>query len=769
MHTGEALRSGHDYRGRPVNRAARIAGCAHGGQVLVSETTAGLLRAGRGGVELLDLGVHHLRDLSEPERLWQLAAPDLGREFPPIRVPSMGADTSLPDRRSSLVGRDRDVETTAALVSTHAMVTLVGVGGVGKTRVAIAAAASLRPSFDAIHFVDLSPIEGPSGAAELVAAAIPPASSDASTLFVIDNCEHLRSAVASTLDRLLARPGVHVLATSRERLEVEGERIVRVSPLSTESEAVELFRTRAADAGVELSGDDSVVRDICRRVDGIPLAIELAAARVPTLGLTGLRAALDGRLVVLSSSRRGPGRHQTMARTIDWSTRLLGADERRLLEWLAVFSGGFELDAAAHVAAAIGIEADRALDLVESLVAQSLLEVDHHRVGARYRMLRLVRSHALDALDQRGERRSAAACHADWVATLCGLPMSELCSARVERHAVRLEREADNWRQAMSWATSTGEGGLDGPDRSELIARLCGPPTVYFLLGRHELADVAARLPELCDRPDHLHAALSAAASSSAGVGHAATLRAMSDQIRLLEPERPTGMATLIDWIACVWTGEAAAGVDTCLQAADDPRLPQDTRDLFLGIATTDRFSLTEDAGRRAELAERCLAVSAATGVRTHRAACLLGAAWAILPMDPDRATELVGLALDEVPFLPSYVRQTLPGNASRLLATVDLERAASGLAQQIETIDLEAATFAELIPVVYATALLDSVGHPSAEPALEALRSSPVATYVEMVGLGPADRRHESATRPSELAGVVDDLHAALTRAEVR
>lgn len=765
IHSGEAQRVGDDYRGRSLNRAARIAACAHGGQVLVSETAAALLRSVGSDLALADLGVHHLRDLSAPERLWQLVAPQLPTDFPPLRI---GARSALPLRRSSLIGRDVDIETVARLVQEQQLVTLVGMGGVGKTRLAIAAAAAVEDRFDVVHFVDLSAIEDSIGAVDMVAAAVPEIDGARRSLIVVDNCEQVLAGVSSTLERLLRSSEVHVLATSRERLGLEGEHCAPVRPLDIATSAVELFRARVADAGVHLgSEDDETVRDICRRVDALPLAIELAAARVPSLGLHGVGAALEDRADVLRAPRRELGRHSTIVRTIEWSTRLLDGDSRRLFEWMSAFVGGFELDAVDHVARRMEIDGDRVLDIVDSLVAQSLLEVDHTLHGARYRMLWIVRSYAWSALAKSGEQGRAVAAQADWVATICDLPRDEPCSAAVERSALRLEREIDNWRQAVQAALGAEEGRaglqLDDLARSALIGRLCGPPAPHFLLGRHDLADLVTQLPSRCVRGVDRHAAVCAAATSTAGAGDSSVLQEACRELHRLEEGPPTGLAALLGWIACTWAGQIERGVQLCLDAADDLRVSSDMRDLLLGIATVDRFSLTDSVDRRDELVDRCLVVASRTDVRTHRVACLLGAAWAYLGADDRRSRELCELVLDDLPFVPSFVRQTLPGNISRLLSVLDPPRAASDLAERIARVDPDGATFTDLIPVVHAAALLDRAGHPVARPALHALRSSRVGTYVELLGLSDSGGPAPPIDAASELADVLDDLHAAL------
>ncbi len=370
IHTGEVERVGDDYRGRPVNRAARIAGVAHGGQILLSNLSAGLLGSSPHPVALADLGAHRLRDLAEPERVWQVLHRDLRRQFPPVR----GLDTysnNLPAQRSSLVGRDREIEGVSALVGRHRIVTLTGVGGVGKTRLAIHTAVELLSGFTNVWFVELAKLsdsDDVAGAIALAAGAAAitdPLSTAAAllggqrTLLVVDNCEHVVDGAAAVVDALTARcPNLSVIATSREPLGIDGEYVVGVLSLDPATTAVELFQQRTAAAGGHLgSVNRSSIEDLCRRLDGIPLAIELAASRTATLGLTAVLGALDDRWALVSQAgRRADGRHSTMWATIEWSYRLLSRDEQRMLQWLAAFPDGFELDAALHVAASMGID-----------------------------------------------------------------------------------------------------------------------------------------------------------------------------------------------------------------------------------------------------------------------------------------------------------------------------------------------------------------------------------------------------------------------------
>ncbi len=309
IHTGEVVGIGDDFRGRAVNRAARIMAVGHGGQILLSDVAAAIARAGSGAVELRDLGRHQLRDLTEPEHLWQVVHPDLVTTFPPVR----GVDTfahNLPVQRMPLVGRGSLLQQVVTLVQRHRLVTLTGVGGVGKTRVAVHAAAEMLTDFGATWFVDLARIDQPDDVIDAIAGAVGLAgASDAldataaalggsPRLLVVDNCEHVLDGVAAAIDSLIAScRELTVLATSRERLDVDGEHVVIVPPLDAATAAVELFGQRAVAAGVDpMALDPVLLADLCRRLDGIPLAIELAAARAGAFGLVALGDALDDRL-----------------------------------------------------------------------------------------------------------------------------------------------------------------------------------------------------------------------------------------------------------------------------------------------------------------------------------------------------------------------------------------------------------------------------------------------------------------------------------------
>jgi predicted ATPase/class 3 adenylate cyclase len=767
IHTGEVERVGDDFRGRPVNRAARIMAAGHGGQILVSDVSASLVRGGFCPPELVDVGRHRLRDLVEPERLWQVLHPDLGRRFAAVR----GLDTyanNLPTQRSSLIGRERDVARVVELVEHQRIVTLTGVGGVGKTRLAVQAAADLVVSFANVWFIELANVADPDDVADAIAitmgagavpdplAAIRALVAGGRTLLVIDNCEHVIDSAASVVDTLTAAcPGLSVIVTSREALGVEGEHVFAVRTLDR-SMAAELFGQRAQAASADLTTlDRALIEHICVRLDGIPLAIELAAARAATLGLPAVVAALDDRFSVLSGGRRrAADRHSTMRATIDWSYRLLDDGERQLFAWLAVFSGGFELDAARHIAGALGIAAPAATDYVDSLAHKSMIAPETHERGVRYRMLETMRAFALEQLDLRNERTVAASAQAEWVATLTDLPVEDPCCAAVERHSIRLERESDNWREAAMFAARIGSGDLAG--------RLCGPPAAFFLLGRHDLADFVLPLLERCAAGSSARrSVLTALVVSAGGATSADQMRAWADEVHAIDGAQPTGLGGLMQWLALAWGGDFDASIDVCVAAADDVRLSTATRDLFIGIATLDHFSLTEATQDSRRLIDRALEVAARCEMSLARAVSLLGAAWAAADSEPDRALDLVRRALQDIPNVPALTRLTLPGSASRLLARLDPRVAAQGLLGQIDGTPARR-SFVDLIPVFYALSLLHRVGHPVADVALGSLSLS-ASPHLSMMDFIDMARRAASCGNQLSLNELETMVCAAL------
>jgi class 3 adenylate cyclase len=388
LHTGVAEQRDGDYFGSVLNRAARLMSVAHGGQVVVSQLTERLVRDSLGpDLDLVDLGDHRLRDLAEPMHVFQVTHPELGRDFPPLRSLDV-ASGNLPVQISSFVGRERELQRLRGLVDSKRLLTLTGVGGVGKTRLALQAAVDAQSTFPGgAWLVELARTGDPAAVASVAATALGapalPARGDVDvvcehlgstrSILVLDNCEHVLDAAADLVSAVLERcPNVVVIATSREPLDLEGEQVVPVRTLDTGTDAVSLFAERAQSVDPEfvLVGEVvSAVEEICARLDGVPLAIELAAARVDTMAPADIAAHLDDRFRLLSSGRRrSVDRHQTLRATLEWSHQLLDGDEQTLLRRLGVFAGGFTGDAAREVCGD-----DRAL---ASLVRKSLVQFE---------------------------------------------------------------------------------------------------------------------------------------------------------------------------------------------------------------------------------------------------------------------------------------------------------------------------------------------------------------------------------------------------------
>jgi len=499
LHTDEAvLRHGQavlrdgQYVNRPLNRCARLMAAAHGGQILLSDATEALVRSQLpDGATLLDLGEHRLRDLAGRMHIFQLVHPDLPGAFPALRTLDAFAG-NLPLQVSSFIGRARELEQTAAALGQARMVTLTGVGGVGKTRLALQVAEQVLPRFgDGAWLCELAPIRDADGVDDAVAAVFSvTARAGQNTrdalvgflrhkelLLVLDNCEHLlagAAALAVALER--SCPRLVILATSREGLGIDGERLVPVPPLAvpgadadletiTDAEAVRLFADRAAAVKPDFevtAANAAAVAAVVRRLDGVALAIELAAARVPAMTPAELARRLDRRFAVLAGGRRGAvPRHQTLRAAIDWSFELLTEPEQALLGRLAVFAGGCTLQAAETVCSGEGIDPGAVFELLASLVARSLVVAGESGPQSRYRLLETIRQYGEERLEGAGETERWRARHADYYA---GFPR------QVREHdtdrdrgevfwAVRLSAEQDNLLAAWSWAIDTGNAG----------------------------------------------------------------------------------------------------------------------------------------------------------------------------------------------------------------------------------------------------------------------------------------------------------------------
>lgn len=459
VHTGEAEERGGDYFGPAVNRAARVMDAGHGGQVLISDVTAALVD----GVDLIDLGEHLLKSLDAPIRLHQVVIERSTASFPPLRTVGAAASTIRRPRRD-LIGRIDDIARIRAALSQDRLVTISGAGGVGKTRLALEVGNGLIAEMSAgVAFVDLSKVTDETMVASAIAEGIGLAlggSTEAAeavrrhlttrtTLLVIDNCEHVIEEVADLVDALLEScPNVRVLATSREALAVDGERVVGLRGMNLD-EAIELFSRSANRSAENWSAEElASVTEICRRLDGLPLAIELAAARTSVLNVEEIAAHLDDRFAMLTGGRRRTrGRSQTLLATVQWSFDLLEPDQQAALAALSVMPSSFGLQLARRV---LGVSELAAVDELEDLTARSLLQADLDAADPhdRYRLLETIRVFAADQLRAGTQEHAVRDRHLEAVVELLG---ERDIWASVEQ--VRL---GDDALAAFEWARRSG-------------------------------------------------------------------------------------------------------------------------------------------------------------------------------------------------------------------------------------------------------------------------------------------------------------------------
>lgn len=469
LHTGaaEVLKDGSDYDGYvTIASAQRVMSVAHGGQVLLSHTTADLLGALPEGVSLRDLGEHQLKSLRAPLRLYQLIAPDLPRDFPPIQSLNQFPN-NLPTQLTSFIGREKEIEEIKNALASARLVTLTGSGGTGKTRLSQEAGAQLLTNFQhGVWLVELAPLSDEAqiipalaqvlGLQELpfnpLAKLVEDYLRDKKLLLILDNCEHLIAGCARLADHLLHQcAGLKILASSREALGIAGEVAYRTPSLG-DSESMQLFveRARAANSKFVLTdANASAIAQICHRLDGIPLAIELAAARTKLLSAEQIATRLDDMFrLLVGGSRTALPRQQTLRALIDWSYDLLSAEEKRLLQFASVFVGGWTLEALEFVA-----DEPHTLELLEQLVNKSLVVTEEHEGEMRYFLLETIRQYAREKLfeaKQAAAARDRHFIHFDKLSDGLWNVYRIRSEVEIERHkAIRIEM--DNLRAALEW------------------------------------------------------------------------------------------------------------------------------------------------------------------------------------------------------------------------------------------------------------------------------------------------------------------------------
>lgn len=497
LHAGEAELRGHDYYGPDVNRCARLRAAAHGGQTIVSRAVAALCGADLPvGASLTELGRVRLKDLARPEEVFQLCHPELRDDFPRLRSLDV-LRHNLPVQTTSFIGRDAEVAQLRDRVDNARLVTLTGAGGAGKTRLALQAAAERVDEFPGgVWLAELAALGEPALVPAAVATAvgvreepgrdllltIADAVGSSGTLLIVDNCEHLVEACAELAGALLKGcPELKILATSREPLGVAGEAVWRVPSLGLPQEhpdpeslaevaSVALFCDRAAltESGFRLSpANAEAVAEICRRLDGIPLAIELAAARVAVMSPAEIVSRLDRMFGLLTGgARTAVPRQRTLAAAIDWSYDLLTEEERGVFRALSVFAGGFTLEAAGAVAGD-GESDTGVLDVVSSLLQRSLIQAEEHQLGTRYRLLEPLRAYGEEKLRAAGEETTVRDRHLAYFRSLAERAEPELSGSDQTRWLIRLDAEQDNLRAALAYGIES-----EVEDAAALAARL---------------------------------------------------------------------------------------------------------------------------------------------------------------------------------------------------------------------------------------------------------------------------------------------------------
>jgi predicted ATPase/class 3 adenylate cyclase len=620
VHTGEASKTATGLVGLDVHRAARVAAAGYGGQVLLSETAAALVRdALPPGAALTDLGVHRLKDLGRPERIFQLQAPGLQAEFPPLRsLGNPALANNLPAQLASFIGRDRELSELRALVESSRLVTLTGAGGCGKTRLGLQLATVLLDgSGDGVWLVELAALLDEDAVAPAICQALGIASQPGRSaldtlldalapqevLIVLDNCEHLIGACAKTADAILRRcPRVQLVATSREPLGIGGETIYRVPAMSlpgpedsrssaaVSSDAVALFVERARAQGTGLPADEqtvSLVVSICRQLDGLPLAIELAAARLPSLSLSGLANRLGQSFRLLTGgSRTALPRQQTLWATIDWSYSLLHGAEQLLLRRLSVFAESFDLDAAEAVCGFGDIEAFDVTDLLGSLVDKSLVVAEPAGDTLRYRLLETIRQFAAARLADTGDDQAAAveAAHCAHYLSAAETAAPHLTGPSQGNWLARLDADQANLRRAAEHAARD-------PDGTEQVLRLGRALQRYWITRFRDEEALALLLPAL-DRPEaQANPQLFATALLTAGIAAryvdiAAALRLGEQAIELAR--QLDAARLLIESLAefsatCHHAGEPGRGLVSGREAVERARQLGD--DVLLGVS----------------------------------------------------------------------------------------------------------------------------------------------------------------------------------------
>jgi predicted ATPase/class 3 adenylate cyclase len=604
LHTGEGILGGDDYLGLDVNRTARIASAAHGGQVLISDSTRALVERGiPSGTRLKDLGLHRLKDLGRPEHLHQLTIDGVDGDFPPPRTLD-ARPNNLPAQLTRFIGRSGEIATIRDLLGESRLVTLTGPGGTGKTRLALQSAAELLVDVpDGVFFVDLSPLTDPELVAQAIADALRARGvpgrgaldaltehlQDKDLVLVLDNFEHVLAAGPAVLVPLLqAAPGIRALATSRVPLHVYGEREYPVPPLELPDpdrvpglevlarfEAVALFVERAAAVkpGFRVTTENArTVVEITARLDGLPLAIELAASRLKLLSPDRLLERLQRSLPILVSHERNvPERQRTLRRTIEWSYDLLVETERRMFARLTVFAGGADLEA---VDVVVNPQAELGLDTLDglaSLVDKNLVRaVDSADGERRFTMLETIREFGLERLSESNEEPTIRRRHAEHWAVVGERSTEGLFGSRPSSPTRGLKPDLDNVRSALGWVMAAGEADIGL--RLGAALREFGRGGGHVREGLGWLRELLA-LPQAAARTQLRARALTSAADLSSWIGETESYLAFAEEAVSIyrELDDRDGIPDALEelGLAQMFVGRPEAARDTLTEAKE--------------------------------------------------------------------------------------------------------------------------------------------------------------------------------------------------------
>ena len=708
LHSGATDERDGDYFGPAVNRVARLLAVVHGGQVVASATTALLLRGMMPEqTQLRDLGEHRLKDLVEPERVWQLLAPGLTETFPPLQ--SLGSlPNNLPRQLTALIGRDDVLAEVEPLVLEHPLLSLVGTGGIGKTRLALQIGADLLHDVgDGVWLVELATLSDAASVVNAIASilglreqgdrpmldVVVQYLKPRRLLLILDNCEHLIEDVARIADAILrTAPQVRVLATSREPLRIAVERVYQVPSLAVPSNdaltaddalqygAIAFFaeRARASDAKFALSDESApIVSEICRRLDGIALAIELAAARIKVMAPRQLAQKLDERFRVLTGGNRTAlPRQQTMRALIGWSYDLLSEQEQKLFRFVSIFVGGWTLEAAETVCTDETLDALDVIDPISSLVEKSLVVAEVEQDSTRYRLLESTRAFGLEKLEQSGEREMLARKHAQWAADLADLSYEARWSTGMTaRWRAEFEPEAENACSAIDWALSHDEVVLAARivvGFSSIYRRLVGEAET-----RSRFETVIGRLDAVAE-PALAARAWAALSRTTGGLRRVEAAQRAIDLGERCDHRADTTLSLSELAFGLMQAGraqEAQAAIERAMRRLNESGL---TRSAIHATVLNNGAMIANDGGRLAEarqLYEEALALSTSLGDREAAIGIRLNLAELEFDMgNVDRALELARAieAEPRAPHMKRFVFVALQNGAAYRLALGD-------------------------------------------------------------------------------------------------